>query len=111
MVSATASALKKFSSVARSSATTNLSVRFLTVNRNSPRMPYTPFMPFRESSSESAASQPPQKDNLWGRISEGGRLDELWSQFSADTRARYSFYGNDGAWYEISRLPKWHRPP
>jgi phosphoserine phosphatase RsbU/P len=29
---------------------------------------------------------------FWQRISEGRRLDELWSQFSADTRASYGFY-------------------
>jgi phosphoserine phosphatase RsbU/P len=74
-------------------------------------MSYTPLMPFRESASESAASrQPPQKDNLWGRISEGRRLDELWSQFSADTRASYGFYGRDIDWDEINKLPWWHRP-
>ncbi len=74
-------------------------------------MPYTSSMPFRESTPESAAGQqPPSKDNLWGRISEGRRLDELWSQFSADTRASYGFYGKDIDWDEINKLPWWHRP-
>jgi len=72
-------------------------------------MSYTPFMPFRESTSESA--RPPQPEaGLWQRISEGRRLDELWSQFSADARASYGFYGRDIDWDEINKLPWWHRP-
>ncbi|HET7151173.1 MAG TPA: PP2C family protein-serine/threonine phosphatase [Candidatus Acidoferrum sp.] len=30
--------------------------------------------------------------NFWQRVSEGRQLDELWSQFTADARASYSFY-------------------
>jgi serine phosphatase RsbU (regulator of sigma subunit) len=30
--------------------------------------------------------------NCWQRISEGRQIDELWSQFTADARAGYSFY-------------------
>ncbi|HJZ66174.1 MAG TPA: PP2C family protein-serine/threonine phosphatase [Candidatus Acidoferrum sp.] len=67
-------------------------------------------MPFRESSSDSTSAPRPQNTNLWGRISEGRRLDELWSQFSADTRASYGFYGRDIDWDEINKLPWWHRP-
>ena len=32
---------------------------------------------------------------FWQRISEGRRLDELWSQFTADARASYGFYMKD----------------
>ena len=32
---------------------------------------------------------------FWQRISEGRRIDELWSQFSADARASYGFYMTD----------------
>jgi phosphoserine phosphatase RsbU/P len=32
---------------------------------------------------------------FWQRISEGRRIDELWSQFTADTRASYGFYMKD----------------
>jgi sigma-B regulation protein RsbU (phosphoserine phosphatase) len=32
---------------------------------------------------------------FWQRISEGRRLDELWSQFTADARASYGFYMTD----------------
>src|SRR5215468_8641704 len=72
-------------------------------------MPYTLSMPFRESTSESA--RPPQPEaGLWQRIREGRRLDELWSQFSADARASYGFYGRDIDWDEINKLPWWHRP-
>ena len=72
-------------------------------------MPYTPPMPFRESS-ESARQQHQPDMGLWQRISEGRRLDELWSQFSADARASYGFYGRDIDWDEINKLPWWHRP-
>ena len=46
----------------------------------------------------------------WDRISEGRRLDELWSQFSADTQASYGFYGKDLDWERINALPRWKRP-
>ncbi len=32
---------------------------------------------------------------FWQRISEGRRIDELWSQFTADARASYGFYMTD----------------
>ncbi len=48
--------------------------------------------------------------NLWGRLSEGRRVDELWSQFTADARSSYGFYRKDVDWDEIHKLPKWHRP-
>lgn len=47
---------------------------------------------------------------LWQRISEGRELDELWSQFTADARASYGFYGKDVDWEEINKLPRWRRP-
>ena len=47
---------------------------------------------------------------FWQRVSEGRQLDDLWSQFAADARASYGFYGKDVDWEEIQRLPKWHRP-
>ena len=34
---------------------------------------------------------------FWHRISEGRRVDELWAQFTADTRASYGFYMTDAA--------------
>src|SRR5215831_2128306 len=73
-------------------------------------MPYTPEMPFRESFSDATSAERPQETNLWARISEGRRLDELWSQLSADTRATYGFYGRDIDWEEINKLPWWRRP-
>jgi phosphoserine phosphatase RsbU/P len=42
-----------------------------------------------------AASRPPLAGRLrsfWQRVSEGRQIDELWSQFTADARASYSFY-------------------
>ena len=47
---------------------------------------------------------------FWQRVSEGRQLDELWSQFTADARASYGFYGKDVDWEEIGKLPRWHRP-
>jgi serine phosphatase RsbU (regulator of sigma subunit) len=49
-------------------------------------------------------------DGLWGRISEGRRLDELWSQFSADAQASYGFYGKDLDWEQLKTVPAWRRP-
>jgi phosphoserine phosphatase RsbU/P len=53
---------------------------------------------------------PPPNDGLWSRISEGRRLDELWSQFTADAQASYGFYGKDLDWERINELPRWKRP-
>jgi serine phosphatase RsbU (regulator of sigma subunit) len=47
---------------------------------------------------------------FWHRVSEGRQLDDLWSQFAADARASYGFYGKDVDWEEIQKLPRWHRP-
>jgi sigma-B regulation protein RsbU (phosphoserine phosphatase) len=64
-----------------------------------------------------AASAPPKKEhlrvrvrNFWQRVSEGRRIDDLWSQFTADARASYGFYGRDVDWEEIHKLPRWRRP-
>lgn len=73
-------------------------------------MSYTPEMPFRESTSESARPPQPSDTSFWGRLSEGRRMDELWSQFTADTRSSYGFYIKDVDWDEINKLPRWHRP-
>ena len=57
--------------------------------------------------------------NFWQRISEGRRIDELWSQFTADARASYGFYIKEAdssqfeshrglrRWYRISRALFW----
>src|SRR5438445_10422811 len=44
---------------------------------------------------------------FWERISEGRQLDDLWSQFAADARAGYGFYGKDVDWDAIQKLPRW----
>ncbi len=44
------------------------------------------------------------------RICEGRQIEDLWSQFAADARASYGFYGGDVDWEEIKKLPRWHRP-
>jgi len=47
---------------------------------------------------------------FWQRVSEGRQIDDLWSQFVADTRSSYGFYGRDVDWEEIHKLPRWRRP-
>ena len=51
-----------------------------------------------------------QVRNFWQRVSEGRQIDDLWSQFAADARASYGFYGSDLDWEEIKKLPTWKRP-
>jgi len=48
--------------------------------------------------------------DFWQRVSEGREIDDLWSQFAADARASYGFYGRDVDWEEIQKLPRWRRP-
>jgi serine phosphatase RsbU (regulator of sigma subunit) len=48
--------------------------------------------------------------HFWQRVSEGREIDDLWSQFVADARASYGFYGRDVDWEEIQKLPRWRRP-
>ena len=49
-------------------------------------------------------------NGLWTRLSEGRRLDELWSQFSADAQSSYGFYGKDLDWDQLKTLSRWRRP-
>ena len=49
-------------------------------------------------------------EGFWQRVSEGRRLDDLWSQFAADARSSYSFYGKDVDWEQMNKLPAWKRP-
>lgn len=48
--------------------------------------------------------------NFWQRVSEGRAVEDLWSQFAADARSSYGFYGKDVRWSEIRKLPRWKRP-
>jgi sigma-B regulation protein RsbU (phosphoserine phosphatase) len=48
--------------------------------------------------------------NFWQRVSEGRAVEDLWSQFAADARSTYGFYGKDVDWSEIRKLPRWKRP-
>jgi len=47
---------------------------------------------------------------FWQRVSEGRQIDDLWSQFAADARSTYGFYGRDVDWEEIRKLPRWRQP-
>jgi sigma-B regulation protein RsbU (phosphoserine phosphatase) len=47
---------------------------------------------------------------FWQRVSEGRRIDDLWTQFTADARASYGFYQSDVDWEEVNKLPGWRRP-
>src|SRR6267154_185012 len=48
--------------------------------------------------------------NFWQRVSDGRRIDDLWSQFAADARSSYGFYGKDVDWDQINQLSRWRRP-
>lgn len=48
--------------------------------------------------------------HFWQRVSEGRQLDDLWTQFAADARASYGFYGRDVNWDEVRKLPRWRQP-
>src|SRR5882724_12953000 len=48
--------------------------------------------------------------NFWQRVSDGRRIDDLWSQFAADARSSYGFYGKDVDWDEVNQLSRWKRP-
>jgi phosphoserine phosphatase RsbU/P len=48
--------------------------------------------------------------NFWQRVTEGRQIEDLWSQFAADARASYGFYGSDVDWDEIKKLSPWRRP-
>jgi phosphoserine phosphatase RsbU/P len=48
--------------------------------------------------------------NFWQRVSEGRQIEDLWSQFAADARASYGFYGSDVDWDAVKKLPHWRRP-
>jgi phosphoserine phosphatase RsbU/P len=48
--------------------------------------------------------------HFWQRVSEGRQIDDLWSQFAADARSSYGFYGRDVDWDEIRKLPRWRQP-
>jgi sigma-B regulation protein RsbU (phosphoserine phosphatase) len=41
--------------------------------------------------------------NFWQRVSEGRQIDELWSQFTADARASYTFYMKEVDEEELGR--------
>jgi len=49
-------------------------------------------------------------EGFWQRVSEGRDIDVLWSQFAADARSSYGFYGKDVDWDEVKKLPGWKRP-
>lgn len=49
-------------------------------------------------------------EGFWQRVSEGRDIDALWSQFAADARSSYGFYGKDVDWDEVNKLPGWKRP-
>jgi phosphoserine phosphatase RsbU/P len=48
--------------------------------------------------------------SFWQRVSEGRDLDVLWSQFAADARSSYGFYGKDVDWEQVNQLSPWKRP-
>jgi phosphoserine phosphatase RsbU/P len=70
----------------------------------------TPSTPNTPGSSPARPSLIERVQNFWHRVSEGRAIDDLWSQFAADARSSYGFYGKDVDWSEIQKLPRWKRP-
>lgn len=68
---------------------------------STPSIPSAPATPLRRGG---------RMRDFWRRVSEGRRIDDLWSQFAADARASYGFYGSDVDWDEIKKLPRWKQP-
>jgi sigma-B regulation protein RsbU (phosphoserine phosphatase) len=62
------------------------------------------------TSKQSAARPGGKAHEFWQRVSEGRNIDDLWSQFAADTRSSYGFYGKDVDWDQVHKLPAWKRP-
>lgn len=62
------------------------------------------------TSKQSAAHPGGKAHDFWQRVSEGRNIDDLWSQFAADTRSSYGFYGKDVDWDQVHKLPAWKRP-
>ena len=65
------------------------------------------------SATGSGAPRPSRSQRIqgfWQRVSEGRDIEDLWSQFTADTRSSYGFYGKDVDWDTIHKLPAWRRP-
>ena len=69
------------------------------------RLMSTPASP---TTNPAARRSPPP--GFWQRVSEGRDIDDLWSQFAADARSSYGFYGKDVDWDEVNKLPAWKRP-
>jgi phosphoserine phosphatase RsbU/P len=65
--------------------------------------------PNNQSSAPRADTRGRARD-FWQRVSEGRDIDDLWSQFAADTRSSYGFYGKDVDWEQVHKLPTWKRP-
>jgi phosphoserine phosphatase RsbU/P len=66
--------------------------------------------PVPEVSHRSWRRGPARVGAFWQRVSDGQRVDDLWTQFAADARATYGFYGSDLDWEEINQLPYARRP-
>jgi len=62
------------------------------------------------SASEPRPSPTTRLGIFWQRVSEGRRIDDLWSQFAADARSSYGFYGKDVDWDKVQQLSPWKRP-
>ena len=75
-------------------------------------MPYTPPVssPPQTPASPAAPRHFARTRDFWFRLSEGRQVDDLWSQFTADARSSYGFYGKDVDWDAIKTMPGWRRP-
>jgi len=66
-------------------------------------------VPSKPQASRSRQAPLDRVRNFWQRVSEGRAVDDLWSQFAADARSSYGFYGKDVDWEKIEKLPRWKR--
>jgi phosphoserine phosphatase RsbU/P len=76
-------------------------------------MPYTApvsSLPEAPSHQKQARRRFAKTRSFWFRLSEGSRIDDLWSQFTADARSSYGFYGKDVDWDQINSMSRWRRP-
>lgn len=51
-----------------------------------------------------------RRESSWQRLTEGLRLQELWTQFSIDARDGYAQYAREVDWDAIAARRRWRRP-
>ncbi len=62
-----------------------------------------------EKLGESFANSARRVTTLWGPLTEGMALGQLWDEFKAEARAGYKFYSKDVDWAAFEQHRKWKR--